>query len=96
MSRLNIERVRVPQYNSSSTKATACVNYNAAIPFIEKANDYSVVTDFFAVDLSDAVLDSAPNYKIAIWCDLKYNATPCPTIFVQKPIGSTNLKLHGI
>lgn len=76
MSKLEIERLRVPLYNNQPILAPAYKDYNAPNEIVDKADDYTVVAETFAIDLTEAALNLTSGYKIAIWCDLKSDTVP--------------------
>lgn len=75
-SKLNIERHRVPLYNGTPQNIPAIPTFMSGTGVIEKASDYTVVVETAAIDIANAVLNTRPNYRIMVFCELKDNTNP--------------------
>jgi hypothetical protein len=79
----NIERHRVPLYNSTTQNIPAIPTFMSGTEVIEKASDYTVVVETAAIDIANAVLNTRPNYRIMVFCELKTDTNP------PVPVGMT-------
>lgn len=71
-----IYRNRIPSYNNNSFDVIAERTVNVGKPILQDPSEYMVAIESACVDLSKAVLDPNPDYKILIWCDLKPETSP--------------------
>ena len=81
---LNIERHRVPLYNGTTQNIPAIATFMSGTEVIEDASDYTVVVETAAIDIGNAVLNTRPNYRIMVFCELKdftVPATPAGMVF---------------
>ncbi len=76
MSLKEIKRNRVPCHNNTGLLIPAERDFNVRWPVLENPSDHTVVIESSSIDLSQAVLDLAPNYEIMIFCDIKAPDTP--------------------
>jgi hypothetical protein len=72
----NIERHRVPLYNGSTQNIPAIPTFMSGTEVIDKASDYTVVVETAAIDIANAVLNTRPNYRIMVFCELKTDTNP--------------------
>jgi hypothetical protein len=76
MSLKEIKRNRVPCHNNTGLLIPAERDFNVRWPVLEDPTAHTVVIESASIDLSQAVLDPAPNYEIMIFCDIKAPDTP--------------------
>lgn len=76
MSLKEIIRNRVPCHNNTGLLIPAERDFNVRWPVLENPSNHTVVIESASIDLSQAVLDPAPNYEIMVFCDLKAPDTP--------------------
>jgi hypothetical protein len=76
MSLKEIKRNRVPCHNNTGLLIPAERDFNVRWPVLENPTHHTVVIESASIDLSQAVLDPAPNYEIMIFCDIKAPDTP--------------------
>lgn len=81
MSLKEIKRNRVPCHNNTSLLIPAERDFNVRWPVLEDPTAHTVVIESASIDLSQAVLDPAPNYEILIFCDIKAPDTPAGLVF---------------
>ena len=66
---MSIERLNVDFYNSTGRDLVASTTYNTSEPIVERASDYEAIVEFASIDISNLVLDMAPDYAFLILND---------------------------
>lgn len=73
---LEIKRNRVTAYNKTGMLIPCEREFNVRWPVLEEPSNNTVVIESASIDLSQAVLDPAPNYELLVFCDIKPPDTP--------------------
>jgi hypothetical protein len=63
-------------------------DFNVRWPVLEDPTAHTVVIESASIDLSQAILDPAPNYEVMIFCDIKAPDTPAGLEFGPNFSGS--------
>ena len=66
---MSIERLNVDYYNSTGSDQIASTTYLSSEPIVEVASDYEAIVEFASIDISNLVLDMAPDYAFLILND---------------------------
>jgi hypothetical protein len=70
-------------------------DFNVRWPVLEDPTAHTVVIESASIDLSQAILDPAPNYEVMIFCDIKAPDTPAGLEFGPNFSGSQAAQFCG-